>query len=491
MDALIQPLVGLFNLLAMKNINTGDRMTDAACQVIVTTCLGFIIHFLITTSSKGLWLDTLNQLGSQIGIVNYDPLKFCPSVAPEKPTNGVCYLYDYKPRNNADFMSWFHTNHKNKKFSQKLGESIRFPSDNLTDTNIGRTFIEYDLPIWRGQDGFFVFVKTCKTDDRFHLYSDSGIAMRDCVLNICDHEAILDKIKKARNTETTLREIWEYTHENLINRGKLESNRVFDSLFFEGKKGIVNVLTQFREGCLFPKHLPIDNKLGIILHGPPGTGKTGFVAATANLLKRDILIVNMSRLKTRTQLDEVMDYDKSTHIWVFEEFDCAPGVAKRGSEEETRYIQQKPNQIDQNAYTMMLLAQKDKSDDIVRQMREDRAENDDKLDLQYLLMKLDGLESANNRIIIATTNHPERIDPALLRPGRFGIQLNLTYCTEQMICDIIGMIFQLKDLEKESIDLTGIKEKTWTPAEILQLGITKGSADAVISYLKTNEPQRD
>jgi hypothetical protein len=140
---------------------------------------------------------------------------------------------------------------------------------------------------------------------------------------------------------------------------------------------------------------------------------------------------------------------------------------------------------------MMLLAQKEKSDDIMRQMREDRATQDDKLDLQYLLMKLDGLESANNRIIIATTNHPERIDPALLRPGRFGIQLNLTYCSFDMLRDIIGMIFQLGDFEKSALDFTNIQSNTWTPAEILQLGITKGSASAVIEYLKTNEPQRD
>ena len=488
MDSLVQPLVGLINLFAMKSINTGDRMMDAACQVLITTTVGLLIHFLISTSTKGLWQENLNVIGSSVGLVKYDPLKFCPSVAPEKPANGVCYLYDFKTRSNCDFMSWFHTNHKNKKFSQKLSEPIRFPSDNISDIINGRTFIEYDLPIWRGQDGYFVFVKTCKADDRFHVYSDSGIAMRECVSSICAHEAMLDKQKRESATENTLREIWEYTNENLINRGKLEANRVFDSLYFEGKSGIVNVLTQFREGRLFPKHLPIDNKLGIILHGPPGTGKTGFVAATANLLKRDILIVNMNRLKTRKDLDEVMDYDKSTHIWVFEEFDCAPGVAKRGSADE---VIQKPVQIDQNAYTMMLLAQRDKSDEIMRQMRDEKTANDDRLDLQYLLMKLDGLESANNRIIIATTNHPERIDPALLRPGRFGIQLNLTYCTTQMLRDIIGMVFQLTDFEKEQLDLTNVKTNTWTPAEILQLGITKGSADSVINYLKHNEPQRD
>jgi SpoVK/Ycf46/Vps4 family AAA+-type ATPase len=138
------------------------------------------------------------------------------------------------------------------------------------------------------------------------------------------------------------------------------------------------------------------------------------------------------------------------------------------------------------AYTMMLMSQKDKSESIVDSFKRERALEDDKLDLAYLLTKLDGIESAEGRIIIATTNYPERIDSALLRPGRFGIQLKLTNCTHEMLVDIIAMVYQYDQEKKEDLrmQVEGIDENVWSPAEILQLAITKKSADELLDHLR-------
>lgn len=50
-----------------------------------------------------------------------------------------------------------------------------------------------------------------------------------------------------------------------------------------------------------------------------------------------------------------------------------------------------------------------------------------------MLNFMDGLWSScgDERIIILTTNHKERLDPALLRPGRMDVHINLTYCTSK------------------------------------------------------------
>ena len=50
-------------------------------------------------------------------------------------------------------------------------------------------------------------------------------------------------------------------------------------------------------------------------------------------------------------------------------------------------------------------------------------ETEDKLDLAGLLNVLDGVVDSPNRIVIMTTNHPEKLDPALIRPGRINRQI--------------------------------------------------------------------
>ena len=54
-------------------------------------------------------------------------------------------------------------------------------------------------------------------------------------------------------------------------------------------------------------------------------------------------------------------------------------------------------------------------------------EREDKLDLAGLLNVLDGVVDSPNRIVIMTTNHPEKLDPALIRPGRINKQVLLGY----------------------------------------------------------------
>ena len=59
--------------------------------------------------------------------------------------------------------------------------------------------------------------------------------------------------------------------------------------------------------------------------------------------------------------------------------------------------------------------------------------------VNQILAKMDGVDQINNFLMIGTTNHPETIDPALLRPGRFELRLEVGLPNEAGRRDILGM----------------------------------------------------
>ncbi len=276
------------------------------------------------------------------------------------------------------------------------------------------------------------------------------------------------------------------------------------------------MLKGFKEGKLFGAHLPIDNKLGFLLYGPPGTGKTGLIAAVANYLGRDIVNIDTSRIKTRKALDSALEMNCKENIFVFEEFDTMPGVGRREAAEGAgdaagdaggaqRSGAVTPGEVrdggsatDMAQVALMMMAGQKKDGggggggDFMEELREERKAAADKLDLGYLLRKLDGLESGDGRIIIATTNHPERIDPALLRPGRFGLQIHLTRCTHSMLEGMVRMIYQIEpgtpQSEAVAQGLEKVPELKWAPAELLQLGVTLPTAEEMVAHLLEKEP---
>merc|ERR1712187_1052810 len=68
----------------------------------------------------------------------------------------------------------------------------------------------------------------------------------------------------------------------------------------------------------------------------------------------------------------------------------------------------------------------------------------DRLNLSGILNALDGVVDSPNRILIMTTNHPEKLDPALIRPGRIDKKFLLTYMAGPQSCLMVGHYFQME-----------------------------------------------
>ena len=264
--------------------------------------------------------------------------------------------------------------------------------------------------------------------------------------------------------------------------GKISSKKTFDSLFYEDKPALISLLERFKSGTMYPPHIPMDNKLGILLYGPPGTGKTGTISAIANMLRRNLVLVNFTQITTCKQLDSVFEKAKvKTSVFVFDEFDCI--LDALGKKEDTS------RQPKNDWGGLLLAAEGDERKEIISMMKAGMGRGaDSPIDLAYLLQKLDGLVSAQDRIIIATTNHPDKINPALLRPGRFDIKLCLGNCTHKMVAEILNYYYKDgsgkgKESIYDAVMRAPIPDKAISPLELMNRAMQASSFEALLADL--------
>ena len=268
---------------------------------------------------------------------------------------------------------------------------------------------------------------------------------------------------------------------NFVYKSQVSPQKVFDYIFYDQKEQLYQLVQKFKDGTMYPKQITMDNKLGILLYGPPGTGKTGTISAIANMLQRNILTINFTKLTKRSQLDAILTQQfYSRLIYVFDEFDCLLDVLT-SKQVKQPISEQKSKNI---KWTEMLKATdgEEKKKIMEMMMKEfNESKQDDRIDLGYLLQKLDGLECANDRIIIATTNHPEFINPALLRPGRFDIKLELGNCSLQMYQDILRSYFNI--CNEVEIDVSSIPVGKWSPLHVINTCLSCSSLQQTIASL--------
>ena len=140
----------------------------------------------------------------------------------------------------------------------------------------------------------------------------------------------------------------------------------------------------------------IPYKLGIMISGKPGTGKTSLIKALASKYSRDIYLVNKNVLKESPEIGHI-DFSKS--VLVFEDIDSFSVVKNRTDKNE--------------------------------------GDDDGKMSMSMLLQILDGALTPDGLIVFATTNDITSIDPAVTRKGRFddSIVINeLSYDTFVNMC---------------------------------------------------------
>lgn len=102
-----------------------------------------------------------------------------------------------------------------------------------------------------------------------------------------------------------------------------------------------------------------------------------------------------------------------------------------------------------------------------------------------LLNFIDGLWSScgDERIIIFTTNHKDKLDPALLRPGRMDVHVHMSYCTPCGFRLLAANYLGIKDHELFEEILESIQTTLVTPAEVAEQLLKNDEPDTVLKEL--------
>ncbi|KAI0315045.1 P-loop containing nucleoside triphosphate hydrolase protein [Amylostereum chailletii] len=173
--------------------------------------------------------------------------------------------------------------------------------------------------------------------------------------------------------------------------------------------------------CVFSTCEPgIPFRRGYLLHGVPGSGKTSLIHSLAGELDLDIYVVSLSsKGMSDNTLTTLMGSVPTRCILLLEDLDAA----------FTRSVSR-----DSSSTGAPTVPSKTASE----------ASDGSTLSLSGLLNSLDGVAAAEGRLLFATTNHIERLDPALSRPGRMDVWVNFTNATRWQAEGIFKCFFPSK-----------------------------------------------
>lgn len=255
------------------------------------------------------------------------------------------------------------------------------------------------------------------------------------------------------------------------------------NIFFEDKDKLINYITPFiydkdeifNVGEQRYKRSGFTFKAGLLFYGAPGCGKTSTIKAILRYTNRHAVIINLNRIKTCEELENIFrkrifdgkELSGKELCYVLEDCDAT------GENGSSILSNRKKTKITNPIVSDLTTQKPSESEVIVNKLLEFSTStclikpDDDSVNLSCFLNILDGIIELHGVMIIMTTNYPEKIDDALIRPGRFDFKYEFKRASREIIRDMLKFKYEISEKKMCEYDsILNIKDEVLSPAQI-------------------------
>lgn len=314
----------------------------------------------------------------------------------------------------------------------------------------------------------------------------------------------LENIERNRNNKrfiyTLIKTKYEESRFECWKESCFETTRAFENMFFEGKKAVLEKIDFFLKNKEWYYSKGIPYTIGFGLHGPPGTGKTSFIKSLAKYTNRHIIVLSLKLIKTQRQLQSFFYEDRynennkrgsigfDNKIIVIEDIDAQGDIVLDRSKKKANVP----------SIDFTKITEKTNVGDVIKTIMENEKEEDKKLlstvmkpmddepiTLDDILNLWDGIEETSGRILVISSNHYNELDPALTRPGRIDVSVEMNNASREIIAEMYRHLYE-KRINRNS--LSKVKQYFYSPAEIINLYLMhKNDENQFMSRLTMNK----